>query len=239
MSSSLLLSAMLVVLPDGTASGELFKKLDKNGDSILTDDELNSTQKTFFQRALRVADKNDDRALTAEEFSRAVSDPKPIELPAASLSGRINGFDPRMLDRNGDGNISLDEVPAPLKDRFKQLLERSGQASIPVDKVQEFLRGESPDPNSAEKPGMTKVPEIKPATAPGRRDEKNKNSDQLQSGNVFSQLDRDADGKLSGEEIPARMRENIRSADVNKDGRINPFEFEEVFKRRMQMQKKD
>ena len=144
MISSLLSLAVSAFSPDGVSAPDLFAKLDKNSDGKVTQSETTGPQQTMFKRALRVADGNEDGALNKDEFAKAVTDPKPVELPGANTADRMASFDVSRLDRNGDGNVSLDEVPGPMRDRFEELLDRIGQDSVPVDKVQAYLRGERP-----------------------------------------------------------------------------------------------
>ncbi len=144
MISSLLSLAVSAFSPDGMSAVDLFTKLDKNSDGKVTQSETTGPQQTLFKRALRVADGNEDGALNKDEFAKAVSDPEPVELPGENMADRMASLDVSRLDRNGDGNVSLDEVPGPMRDRFEQLLDRIGQDSVPVDKVQAYLRGERP-----------------------------------------------------------------------------------------------
>ena len=144
MISSLLSLAVSAFSPDGVSAADLFAKLDKNSDGKVTQSETTGPQQTMFKRALRVADGNEDGALSKDEFAKAITDPKPVELPGANTADRMASFDVSRLDRNGDGNVSLDEVPGPMRDRFEELLDRIGQDSVPVDKVQAYLRGERP-----------------------------------------------------------------------------------------------
>ena len=144
MISSLLSLAVSAFSPDGMSAADLFAKLDKNSDGKVTQSETTGPQQTLFKRALRVADGNEDGALNKDEFAKAVSDPEPVELRGENMANRMASLDVSRLDRNGDGNVSLDEVPGPMRDRFEQLLDRIGQDSVPVDKVQAYLRGERP-----------------------------------------------------------------------------------------------
>ena len=237
MNISTLCFALSALAVDYTPPADLFSKLDKNSDGRITRDELNHSQQAMFQRALRVADKNEDSALTSEEFSRAISDPKPVELPGTNAAARMGSFDIKALDKNSDGNISLDEIPAPMKDRFQQLLDQVGQESIPVDRVQAYLRGERPPEADPGKPDMKEMPKIQPDKPAGRKDEKGSAKGNPVSRAVFNQLDGNADGKLTGDEVPRRLQENVKAADSDKDGSISPTEFEAVLKRRMQKQK--
>jgi Ca2+-binding EF-hand superfamily protein len=55
---------------------------------------------------------------------------------------------------------------------------------------------------------------------------------------MFKQLDRNSDGKLTGNEIPPRMQENIKAADTDNDGSISLSEMQAALQRRLQNQKK-
>ena len=254
MISSLLTLALSTFGPEGASAPDLFAKLDKNSDGQVTQAEMTGPQQSMFKRALRVADLNEDGALNKDEFAKAVSDPKPVELPGANMGERMASFDVSRLDRNGDGNVSLDEVPAPMQDRFEQLLDRIGQESVPVDKVQAYLRGERPgaQPSSKESEEMMEAdkesmkkgePKVEPKNSPlGKAgDRKGKPGRPMENPGpaaIFKQLDRNSDGKLTGNEIPPRMQENIKAADTDNDGNISQSELQAAFQRRMQNQKK-
>ena len=265
---TLLTFAISAFSPDGLSAPDLFSKLDKNADGKVSQSEMSGPQQSMFKRALRIADGNDDGALNQDEFAKAVSDPKPVELPGANMSDRMASFDVSRLDRNGDGNISLDEVPSPMRDRFEQLLDRIGQDSVPVDKVQAYLRGERPGPPSAKGKSEEKMdadsdrmkeddPKVEPKitsgkSGPGKRGaekpESKKFGDRRKNpessmGNaspaaMFKQLDRNSDGKLTGNEIPPRMQENIKAADTDNDGNISQSEMQAALQRRLPNQKK-
>lgn len=175
MNALLLLAALSAVSGDTTASVGLFAKLDRNADASVTDDELNESQRRFFQRALRVADRNEDGALSEAELAVAVADPKPFELPAigmgggGGMGGRPNGANLKALDRNNDGEISLEEVPPALKQRFEDALDTAGRKSLPIADVQRYLSGDrsekSADDNTMMEStdGKKMEPSVKPA----------------------------------------------------------------------------
>ncbi|MFO1000956.1 MAG: hypothetical protein U0936_11485 [Planctomycetaceae bacterium] len=258
MITSLLTLVVSAFAPEGVSAPDLFVKLDKDSDGKVTQAEMTGPQQSMFKRALRVADVNEDGALNKDEFSKAVSDPRPVELPGANMAERMASFDASRLDRNGDGNVSIDEVPAPMRDRFEQLLDRIGKDSVPVDKVQAYLRGERPGTQAtskeseemmeADKGQMNKdEPTVEPKSiagksAPGKPGDRKNNSKRPMetsgSAAIFKQLDRNSDGKLTGSEIPPRMQENIKAADTDKDGSISPSEMQAALQRRMQNQKK-
>lgn len=172
MDSPVLMLLLLMTPQASTGAEDLFAKLDRNADGRVSRDEISESQQKFFQRALRVADVNEDGSLSPEELTRAVSDPRPVELPGQNMSQRMANFNPETLDRNRDGRITADEVPGPLRERFEQMLERVGQKSVDVRQLQAFLRGERPAPadtkarrddemmktESDRKPGKSKDP---------------------------------------------------------------------------------
>jgi Ca2+-binding EF-hand superfamily protein len=329
--------ATLLMTTAATVAAEdssLFAQLDKNKDGKVTSDEVSSSQQTFFRRALRVADRNEDGALNPTELAAATTDVRPLELPGTNVSDRMANFDPKTLDRNSDGMITAEEVPAPLKDRFQTILDRIGKDSIAVDQLQSYLRGDRPQPQdgksdsksgnraAAEKGGESMMsmdsddqdsriaalvrridangngrierdeqgrypqlaaildrnrdgrisadeiqgadaPQIMPRMLEGADSKKgrNKNDEEMDRGRpaaepnkrpgtgtrgrsamdnpgeMFGQLDRNADGKLSSDEIPARMKANIDAADTDKDGSISQQEFQAALRRRLQNQK--
>jgi Ca2+-binding EF-hand superfamily protein len=254
MISSLLTLAVSAFASEGVSAPDLFAKLDRNSDGKVTQAEMTGPQQSMFKRALRVADLDEDGALNKDEFAKAVSDPRPVELPGANLGERMATFDVSRLDRNGDGNVSLDEVPVPMKDRFQQVLDRIGKDSIPVDKVQAYLRGEGPgaQPSSKESEEMMEAdkermkkdePKVEAKnSSPGKAgDRKGKPGRPMENSGpaaIFKQLDRNSDGKLTGNEIPPRMQENVKAADTDNDGSISQPEMQAAFQRRMQSQKK-
>ncbi|MBL8809025.1 MAG: hypothetical protein JNM43_02510 [Planctomycetaceae bacterium] len=328
--TTFLLTAATVVTDD---SG-LFAQLDRNKDGKVTSNEVAESQQSFFRRALRVADRNEDGALDQNELNAATTDAKPVELPGANMGDRMANFDPKTLDRNGDGMITVEEVPAPLKDRFQTVLDRIGKESVAVDQLQSYLRGERPQQGSADSKSANKsdakndsdammsmdsedqdsriaalikridangngridrdeqsrfpqlaaildrnrdgrisddeikgadLPQVMPRMLEGgdskkgrnRNDETmNKKGNSPESdaakrpnanakgrsgmdnpGEMFGQLDRNADGKLSADEMPPRMKANMESADSDNDGSISQQEFQAALRRRLQNKK--
>jgi hypothetical protein len=118
----------------------LFERLDSNHDGIVEAAEIALSQQTYFRRALRVADVNEDGALSAAEMQTATTNRKPVTLPGSlgGGMGRMNGDRPnlqnlRSYDRNKDGQLTADEVPPPLRPRIEEMLQRIGRDSLPLD----------------------------------------------------------------------------------------------------------
>ena len=93
----------------------IFGLLDRNGDGVITRDEMDAARQAAFERL----DANRDGVLDEDEFAARNPDPESIAPP--ELESRRKR-DPRFvqLDRNGDGRISLDEYLADGHDRFQR-----------------------------------------------------------------------------------------------------------------------
>ena len=150
----------------------------------------------------------------------------------------------KQFDKNGDGKLTIDEVPAPVKERFQQLFDRVGQKEIPIDMIARYMAGERPTKDSdtrkmdamkaSDKSESMKsdLPEIKSSDTKKKPDDR---AEGLQT--LIQQLDRNRDGKLSKEELPPRMKEFADRMDANGDGIIDAKEMAAAIKRRDAMKK--
>lgn len=118
---------------------------------------------------MRVADRNEDGALSSEELTVALTDAKPVQLPSANVGGRLAGMDFTQFDKNGDGQLTLDEVPASMKQRFQQMLTRSGQTGMAMEMVARSMAGERPAMDSIAKKRMQKTLSNRRSSRPPRR----------------------------------------------------------------------
>ena len=213
MNSTALLLVLFAQSPDSQAIADLFDALDSNGDGKVLAAEISDSQRPYFQRALRVSDRNEDGALTRDELTTALSDPQPVAVTAPDRGN----FDPAMLDRNKDGYISKDEVPAPLQERFKQAFQQSGDR-ISVEMLQR-MRGGQPSARSTDS-------KSKPMS---KSETMAMNEDATRMAGFIKRLDTDQDGNLSAKELknaPAR----IRVFDRNRDGTLSKAELSAIMR---------
>ncbi|MCA9083014.1 MAG: EF-hand domain-containing protein [Planctomycetaceae bacterium] len=197
----------------------LFQALDRNQDGVVSVDEVSDDRLTFFRRALRVADRNEDGALSEEELREAISTPQPVTVSTAINGGRAGAFDPAALDRNRDGKIAKDEVPAQLMDRFQPLFAASGGNEIPVDGLRQLM-GQRPENKSTGNKSTEVTMKEKDEKTVTRPEEMSAapNADRLRE--MLRRLDRNGDGELNTEELK-RAPESVRALDRNQDGRLN------------------
>jgi Ca2+-binding EF-hand superfamily protein len=186
--------------------GELFNRLDRNGDGKLEKTELPAEAPPFLAPLFERLGKD---VITREEFLEAgrrlfaQAPGQPGEPPRTLMQPRIL----RLLDANGDGRLSKEEL-VQLAEKFQELDDdRDGQLD-----PRELLGL----PDRAAFNPLTTPPE---GQRPGDR------------GPAFSQLDRNGDGKISQEEAPDWLRDNFRRLDRDGDGFITPDEMRLGFTR--------
>ena len=72
---------------------ELFKQLDQDANGTLGKDEVPENQLRFYERLVRVGDKNEDGQLSQDEFAAAMKEEEPQADPRPAEGGRP-GFGP-------------------------------------------------------------------------------------------------------------------------------------------------
>ncbi|MES2463954.1 MAG: hypothetical protein V4671_25570 [Armatimonadota bacterium] len=181
--------------------------LDVNKDGEISAEEIaNATA------SLKTLDKNNDGRLAALELRPA---PPPVVVPASEIVERLMEF-----DRNGDGTLSLTELPARMKTLLKQsdsnkdgILTQNELISFTekqeVVRRQETKRREKQEAERQKSQGTPPPPQG--AGGPGR------------VAPIIAALDTDKDGDVSPEELAAAPA-SLKTLDQNGDGKLTPEE---------------
>ena len=202
-------AAAVAAMPLWAQEGDLFAKLDKNSDGVVTADEVEGDAKGLFERFLRRGDKDGDKKLTKEEFAAAQSESDAPRQPLGQGRGQFGSgaFNMReafsRMDANKDGKLSKDEARGPLSESFDRF-DANSDGTISEEELAR-MAGRRPDgaPGAPGRPGTRPVD-------PRR---------------VFARLDEDKDGKLIKTELPPFDRENFARYDANSDGSVSEEEY--------------
>ena len=229
--------------------GSFFKSMDKNDDKAISKEEAGER----WER-LGKADKDGDGKVTMQELMAN----RPEGGPGSP--GRPGGGEFfANSDKNKDGKVSKDEVPAEAWERLGKL-DKDGDSAVSREEMAAMMpgRGGPGGPGGGElfaksdKNGDGKISKDEvPAEAWDRIGRLDKNSDgsitkeemaaMMQGGPglggpqggpeaVFSRYDADKDGKLSKTEVPAEMWDRLSKADENADGLVSKEELKGVYR---------
>jgi len=175
-------------------SGEFFKNADKNSDGKLSEDEVPAE---MWGRISQL-DKDEDGSVSMQEMAAMQRDGGP--------GGKGNpGEMLKRADKNGDGNISKDEVP-------EEAWARLGRLDTNKDDTvtkEEFAAARGGMKGKAGRPG-----------------------DSAQRGGpeaIFGKFDENSDGKLSSSEVPDEMWAKVSKADTDADGLVSKEEMKEAY----------
>jgi Ca2+-binding EF-hand superfamily protein len=142
-------------------------------------------------------------------------------LPGAGQGGPRFGMLPIMkaLDTDQDGTLSAAEIQNASK--ALATLDKNGDGILSAEEMR-------PDPSMFGRPGQPGTPGA--PGQPGRPGAGGAPTGEMMT-RMFEARDTDKDGKLSGDEIPERMRENVSRVDTNGDGAIDREEMQKAMAR--------
>ncbi len=120
----------------------MFEQLDRNGDGVVVADELDESQRKYFERLLRVGDRNEDDRIDLAEFRLATTDQQAVEPDRGSMrGGQGRTFDSERLlrnfDRNGDGLVQFDELPEMVRERMQPLFRAAGKRELSLEDLEQ------------------------------------------------------------------------------------------------------
>lgn len=116
------------------------------------------------------------------------------------------------LDADGNGTISLAEVPERLRPRLVQL-DSDGDGNLAESELKSAFQNRAGD---RQQPGArNKIP--------------GGGADKLKL--MFQRIDQDGNGSISQQEAPERMKERFAQIDTDGDGQIDAREFQVVVER--------
>jgi Ca2+-binding EF-hand superfamily protein len=190
----------------------MFSIIDVDGDGVITKAEL---RKAIVQ--LRKLDADKDGNLTLAEVSPFGGPMGPMGNPAQFIQTVMAN------DKNGDGQLTADETP----DNLKPLLH---DADLNNDSV--VTRDELGAVMQNMQNRFPGGPWNQPGGIPGQRGFGNRMNDTAQMAGRLLRGDRNNDGKLSADELPANMRGMFQASDdLDGDGSLNAAELNAVIER--------
>lgn len=188
---------------------EILSELDRNGDGKIQLTEVPDDMREDVEQA----DTNEDGHISREELARAVEEMN------GEKRGEQDGRDRRSqkqlesdvdehfreLDSNDNGKIERAEVPKQLLGRFD---------AVDTDKNKVVTRDELIRSLDAENAGQESI-----GRESDRDDEQEDGEDDIDE--MFSQLDRNEDGKLQRKEVPTENHADFDAADANENGVVS------------------
>jgi Ca2+-binding EF-hand superfamily protein len=192
------------------APNAIFAALDADGDGVISKLELRKAI-----TALKKLDADNDGNITLAECGGGAAAP-PVAGQAAAADPWIDRIMSR--DKNGDGKLTVDE----LNENEKQMLQGADQNGDGAVDRQELAAMENARNNN-------NVPGGQQGVGPGNAGIVGSNN---RRGNEamgrFFQMDRNHDGKLTTDEVPAGQMGMLKGGDLNGDGAIDASELQQL-----------
>ncbi|MGV2337977.1 MAG UNVERIFIED_CONTAM: hypothetical protein LVR18_29150 [Planctomycetaceae bacterium] len=167
-------------------------------------------------------------ALTVSNSLNAQDAPKRGAGARPGISGRGEGMQAgqrmgimplmKALDADQDGTISAAEIQNASK--ALAALDKNNDGSLSGEELRPDMSALAGGDGRPGQPG-----------APGRPGAGGGAPSREMMSRMFEMRDADKDGKLSGDEIPERMRQNIERMDKNSDGALDKSELEQAMAR--------
>jgi len=183
----------------------MFARQDANKDGKLTADEVPEERREFFQRMLARLDDDGDKAITKEQFVRAMlagREGRPDAPPpgAGSPGGAVPVL--RLLDADGNGELSAEEIANASK--VLLTLDKNSDGKLSRDELP------APPPPGGIGDGRAMLEQM------ARR---------------LKEADKNGDGKIQKDEAPPPIAAIFDRADGNGDGALDETEVRQALER--------
>ncbi|MCE9554972.1 MAG: EF-hand domain-containing protein [Planctomycetes bacterium] len=202
-----------------TEPGELFTRLDRNGDGRIEASEIDPAHARLFRRLLTTADVDRDGALTRDELTAGLKDNRPErpleQLPDPPSQEEIAKAVFRRLDGDRNGRLELKEIPKPQKKRYQELLktaDKDGNGSLDVKEFEGVYAQLMAEP-----------PKVSPSEG--------KVSEGAAMLKRFMQLDTNSDGKIDQQEARGPLKNRFEKLDVDGNGMLDQEELKRAAER--------
>ncbi len=217
----LLLLCPAVVAGDDDKRASALLERDADGDGRLSAAEFGADREVF-----DLLDRDADGYLTAEELPK----PRRMKKDAGAKRERPGAEAERFLrenDKDGDGKIGMSEWS--ISSRTLMDADQNGDQFADLDELTMFFGGrkpatDRPRPEDAPPEGGPPMPPPNAPDAPRVRE---------MAAGILERFDRDGDGRLVGDEIPAKGRIDLAKADRNGDGAVDLLEITVVLTERV------
>ncbi|HJT30783.1 MAG TPA: EF-hand domain-containing protein [Pirellulales bacterium] len=203
-------------------SGEVFKRLDANGDGKIEQNELPEPARARLGPFFENFDVNRDKTLTREEFDKGHAMLRAQAGAGQAGPGPVAAGLLRALDHDGDGQLSKEEIAAASASLLA--LDKDGDGAL--NRV-ELMAGPASTPPPAAEAGAKKKAKAKAAAA------KLPDPERLMA--RLNKMDANGDGKWSESELPPFLKKQFSKIDANGDGQVDADEIKqalEVMRRR-------